>query len=83
MSQPGQFLLQTGLTLKDQAKFSVWLIPLFVIMVSCLPLSHQTILCFLSFRAPVFDTVFLRAPCFISACFGFAKLVEIDRFDQA
>jgi len=37
---------------------------------------------FLSFRAAKFYSVFLRGLSFLSPRFGFAKLIEIDRFNQ-
>ena len=43
----------------------------------------QLIARFLSFGPSVFDPVLLRAMFFVGACFGLAKLIEIDRLDQA
>lgn len=69
-------------SLKDQAKNTPRLIVFFIVMLGPRSITDQPVLRFLSFGAPMFDPVFLRALVFSSARFGFASLVEVDRINQ-
>ena len=75
-------LPDTQRTLKDHAKISSILTLGMVNRIFVL-FRLQLIARFLSFGPSVFDPVLLRAMFFVGACFGLAKLIEIDRLDQA